>query len=65
MEEYFIIYKYHNHHHYYDIMYHQVYIQFKSKLHDFKSIWKNFDGRLFFVNIYIDVQFFIEIFPTQ
>jgi hypothetical protein len=42
-------------------MYYQRFIfNFKFKLHDFKSIWKKIDERLFFVHIYNIVQIFIE-----
>jgi hypothetical protein len=59
MEEHFTTYKHNNYHQCYSIMYYQ---RFKSTLHDFKTKWKHFDKRIFFVHIYVDVKNFIEKF---
>lgn len=56
MKKHFTTYKPHNHHQYYNIMYHQRF-KYNSNINFMisKQIEKQFDGRLFFVHLYIDV----------
>jgi hypothetical protein len=61
MKEQFTIYKHYNHHHHYNIMYYQRFIfNLNSNFMILNQFEKKFDGRLFFVHIYINVQICIE-----
>jgi len=66
MEEHFTTYKHHNHHHYYNIMYHDMFIS-NSDLNFMiiSQLEKKIDERLFFVYIYINVQFVFWQFPIK
>jgi hypothetical protein len=61
VEEQFTTYKHHNHHHHYNTMYYQRFIyNFNFNFMILSQFEKKFDGILFFVHVYISMQFCIE-----